>query len=63
MRVSANVAALTEPDAGYAPGRVVEIHYNADNPAEAILNPSTRGLWLLWLLPAAILALAYVVGR
>jgi hypothetical protein len=62
-RTSSNVAAFVRPGARYQPGRVVEIHYNPDNPAESILDPRTGPLWLLWLIPAAMLALAYYAGR
>lgn len=62
-RSSTDEASVKKPDLDYAPGRAVEIHYNKDNPAESILDPSARGLWLLWLFPIGVLALAFVVGR
>lgn len=49
--------------APYAEGDAVDIHYNPANPAESILNPRTGPLWWLWLIPAAVLALGYAVGR
>ena len=63
-RVSSNIEALVRKRAAaYPAGMAVEVHYNPDNPAEAILNPRTGPLWLLWLIPAAMLTLAYFVGR
>jgi hypothetical protein len=62
-RVSSNIGAFVRPNARYQPGKVVDIHYNPDNPAEAILDPRTGPLWLLWLIPAVMLALAYVAAR
>jgi uncharacterized protein DUF3592 len=63
-RASSNIAALVRSGgARYPAGSAVEIHYNPDNPAESILDPRVGPLWLLWLIPAAVLALAYFVGR
>lgn len=62
-RVTSNIPALVKPGARYAAGEAVEIHYNPDNPAESILRPRTGPLWLLWLIPVAVLALGYAVGR
>ena len=63
-RISSNIEAFVRKGAQAFPaGMAVEIHYNPDNPAEAILNPRTGPLWLLWLIPAAVLTLAYFVGR
>jgi hypothetical protein len=63
-RVSSNIAALVRSGAArYPAGSAVEIHYNPDNPAESILNPRVGALWLLWLIRAAVLALAYFVAR
>jgi hypothetical protein len=58
-RVSSNIGAWVRPNARYQPGKVVDIHYNPDNPAESILDPRTGPLWLLWLVPAVMLSLAY----
>jgi hypothetical protein len=63
-RVSSNVEAIARRSAEkYSAGMTVNIHYNPDNPAESVLKPGGRGLLLLWLIPAAMLALAYFVGR
>ena len=60
-RVSSNIARPMRP--GYAKGAAVTVHYNPENPAEAIVDPRTGPLWLLWLVPVAMLVLAYFVGR
>ena len=63
-RFSANIAAFAQRGAArYAPGSSVEIRYNPDNPAESIYDPRTGALWLLWLIPAGVLTLAWFVGR
>ena len=63
-RFSANIAAFAQRGAArYAPGSQIEIRYNPDNPAESIYDPRTGALWLLWLIPAGVLALAWFVGR
>lgn len=59
----ANSPKLVKVDPRYTPGLAVTIHYNPENPAEAILDPNPRRLWLLWLIPAAVLALAFIVAR
>ena len=39
------------------------MHYNPANPAEAIVNPGGRALLLLlWLVPLAVVILAYVAA-
>jgi hypothetical protein len=62
-RVSSNISGFVRPSARYQPGKVVDIHYNPANPAESILDPRIGPLWLLWLIPAAMLALAYFAAR
>jgi hypothetical protein len=63
-RFSSNIAGFARRGAArYAPGSAVEIRYNPDKPAESILDPRVGPLWLLWLVPAAMLALAWFVGR
>jgi hypothetical protein len=63
-RFSSNISAFARRGAArYAPGSAVEIHYNPENPAESILNPRSGPLWLLWLIPAGVLVLAWFVGR
>jgi hypothetical protein len=47
----------------YPTGRIVEVHYNPDNSSESVLEPRVRSLWLLWIVPVAMLALAYYVAR
>jgi hypothetical protein len=60
-RVSSNIARPMRP--GHAEGAAVTVHYNPENPAEAIVDPRTGPLWLLWLVPAAMLVLAWLAGR
>ena len=43
--------------------KAVQVHYNPDNPGESVLEPRVPGIWLLWIIPAAMSALAYVVAR
>jgi Protein of unknown function (DUF3592) len=63
-RVSSNIPAGARRGATrYAPGSQVDIRYNPENPAESILDPRIGPLWLLWLIPAAMLALAWFVGH
>jgi len=63
-RMSSNITALAARAAAADPvGNVVEVHYNPDNPAQSTINPGVGWLWLLWIVPAAMLALAYFVGR
>lgn len=60
---AASDAAARRSAAKYPAGQTVEVHYNPDNPAESVLEPRIRLLWLLWMIPAAMLALAYYVAR
>ena len=61
--VGASTDALARRTADkYPTGKVIEVHYNPDNPSESVLDPRVRGLWLLWIVPAAMLALAYYVA-
>ena len=61
--VSASTDALARRVAAkYPVGVAVEVHYNPDNPADSVLEPRATVLWLFWLMPAAVLALAYYVG-
>ena len=63
-RMSSNVEAFARTMAEkYPAGMAVEVHYNPDNPAESVLQPGGRRLLLLWLVPLAVLALAYFIGR
>jgi Protein of unknown function (DUF3592) len=47
----------------YPAGSTIEIHYNPANPAEAIVKPGGRTLLLLWLLPLAMVILAYIAAQ
>jgi hypothetical protein len=49
--------------AHYAPGGMVDVHYDPANPAQAILNPGSRALLVLWLVPLAMAGLAFFAGR
>lgn len=61
--VSASTDALARRVAAkYPVGVAVEVHYNPANPADSVLEPRATVLWLFWLMPAAVLALAYYVG-
>ncbi len=63
-RISSNLETFGRKAAEqYPAGTAVEVHYNPDNPAESAIDPKTGWLSLLWLIPAAMLALAYFVGR
>ena len=61
--VSSNIEAIARRTAERFPvGTTLKVHYDPQNPAESALNPGSRWLLLLWLIPAAVFALAYVVG-
>jgi hypothetical protein len=61
--VSASTDALASRTAAkYPVGTAVDVHYNPDNPADSVLEPRVAILWLFWLMPAVMLALAYYVG-
>jgi hypothetical protein len=63
-RVSSNVQAIARKRAEkYPVGAEVDVHYNPDNPAESVIKPGGRALLLLWLIPAAMVTLAYFAGR
>ena len=63
-RVSSNLEVVARKSAEkYPVGIEVDVHYNPDNPAESVIKPGGRALLLLWLIPAAMLTLAYFVGR
>lgn len=63
-RISSNLDAFAKKAAAANPiGKVVQVHYNPDNPAESVIDPRSGFLWLLWIVPVAMLALAYFVGR
>ena len=47
----------------YPVGIAVHVHYNPDNPAKSVIKPRAPALLLLSLIPAAMLTLAYFVGR
>jgi hypothetical protein len=47
----------------YPAGSMIEIHYNPANPAEAIVKPGGRALLLLWLIPLAMVILAYIAAQ
>ncbi len=61
--VSASTDALARRVAAkYPVGTAVEVHYNPANPAESMLETRSAVVRLFWLMPAAMLALAYYVG-
>jgi hypothetical protein len=63
-RTSSNVEKFARRIADrYPEGSTIEIHYNPANPAEAIVKPGGRALLLLWLIPLAIVTLAYVAAQ
>ena len=47
----------------YPAGSTIDIHYNPANPAEAIVKPGGRALLLLWLIPLAMVLLAYIAAQ
>jgi hypothetical protein len=61
---SANTEVLARRQAErYPAGSAIQVHYNPANPAEAIVNPGGRALLLLlWLVPLAVVILAYVAA-
>ena len=62
--VSSNVeAAARRKAARYPAGSAIQVHYNPANPAEAIVKPAGWALLLLWLIPLAMLILAYVAAQ
>ena len=63
-RVSSNLESVARKMAEkYPAGTEIDVHYNPDNPAESVINPGGRALLLLWLMPVAVLTLAYFAGR
>lgn len=63
-KISSNIEAIARKSAGkYPAGSMIDVHYNPDNPAESAINPGSVWFNLLWLIPAAMLALAYFIGR
>lgn len=47
---------------GYASGDRVKVWVNPANPSQATLNPSARGVWILWLAAFAIWGVAWYAG-
>ncbi len=63
-KVSSNIEAIARKSAErYPAGSTIDVHYNPDNPAESAINPGSAWINLLWLIPAALLTLAYFIGR
>jgi hypothetical protein len=63
-QVSSNVRSAAERAVkGYPAGRVIDVHYNPDNPADAAVDPRSGLIWLLYIVPIALLAFAYFVAR
>lgn len=63
-KVSSNIETVARTSAEkYPAGSVIEVHYNPDNPAKSAIGPGSVWLNLLWLIPAAMLTLAYFIGR
>jgi hypothetical protein len=48
--------------ARYPAGSEVDVHYNPESPGESVLQPYSRWHYLLWLMAAAMLALAWAVA-
>jgi hypothetical protein len=44
--------------APYRPGDVVKVYVNPDKPAEAVLDPRQRHLWIIWTVAAAMAGVA-----
>jgi len=62
--VSSNIESIAQKAAAaYPVGRTFEIHYNPDNPADSAVDPGSKWLWLLWLVPAIVFVIAYLVAR
>jgi hypothetical protein len=61
-RVSATTDGFARRTAARETPGPVEVCYDSQNRAEAILDPRGRGLLLIWLIPLAVLTLAFAVA-
>ena len=63
-KISSNIESIALRAAEkYPVGAKIDVHYNPDNPAETAINPGSVWFNLLWLVPAAMLTLAYFIAR
>jgi hypothetical protein len=46
----------------YHDGQIVDVYVNPDNPAESVLEPRARGIWVMWAIVAVLWALAVLVA-
>lgn len=60
---SSSLVAMAQKTADeYPVGREVQVHYNPDGPGESVLHPRSATHLLLWVIAAAILALAWAIA-
>jgi hypothetical protein len=58
-KVTASTEAFARREvARYRPGDVVKVYVNPDKPAEAVLDPRPRRLWMVWAVAAAMAGVA-----
>lgn len=63
-QVSSNLRSAAERAVqDYPAGRMIEVHYNPDNPADSAVDPSAGLIWLLYAVPIGLLTLAYFIAR
>lgn len=46
----------------YPDGKSLAVYVNPENPAESVLEPRARGIWLMWAIAAVLFALATFVA-
>jgi hypothetical protein len=58
-KITASTGAFARREvARYRPGDVVKVYVNPDKPAEAVLDPRPRRLWMVWAVAAAMAGVA-----
>lgn len=46
----------------YREGQIVDVYVNPAKPSESVLEPRARGIWVMWVIAAALLAMAVFVA-
>lgn len=46
----------------YRDGQIVDVYVNPAKPSESVLEPRARGIWVMWVMAAALLAMAAFVA-
>lgn len=49
--------------AKYPLGAAINVRVNPQNPSEAVLKPAVNGAWLIWIIAAGLLGLAWFVSQ